>query len=344
MIESAHGSPEARRLHERSPELSIVVPIFNEAALVDLLFDRLESVLQELAVSYEVIAVDDGSTDGTFERLVRAHRRNPSVKLLRLSRNFGHQTAITAGLARASGNMVAIMDADLQDRPESLPLLLEKLGEGYDVAYGIRVQRPEGWLKRLAYRAFYRVLRLSARIDIPIDAGDFCVMRRQVVDAINSLPERNRFLRGLRSWFGFRQAGVPCIRGARAEGQPKYGFGKLLRLSLDGLISFSDAPLRLASYLGFLVSLGSFLGILVVLYIRLFTSRSLPGFASVAILILFTAGIQLLTVGVLGEYLGRIFDEVKQRPLYVTRETMGWPMSSDSGLSKETPDSRVISA
>jgi dolichol-phosphate mannosyltransferase len=304
--------------------LSVVIPMYNEAAVVDELLERLEQALAPLGISWEVIAVDDGSADDTFERLCAQHERQPAIKAIRLARNFGHQTAISAGLARAGGECVAVIDGDLQDPPELLPQLLRKLDEGYDVAYGVRQHRPEGWLKQTAYYLFYRVLHATAQIDIPMDAGDFCVMRRHVVDAINRLPERNRFLRGLRSWFGFRQVGVPYARQPRAMGRPKYTWGKLFRLSLDGLISFSDTPLRMASYLGLLVSAGSFLGIALVLYLRLFTDRSLPGFASLAILILFTGGIQLLTVGVLGEYLGRIFDEVKQRPLYVTSELLGF--------------------
>ena len=308
----------------KSPALSIVVPVFNEGISVAECCRRISAVVSSLGISYEIIFVDDGSQDDTFVCLKALNEENPSVKIIRLARNFGHQTAISAGLAHALGDRVAVMDADLQDPPELLPQMLREIDGGYDVAYGLRARRQENWLKRSAYFLFYRLLRAASKIEIPLDAGDFCVMRREVVEAINQLPERNRFIRGLRSWFGFKQIGVPYIRARRALGTPKYTLEKLLRLSLDGLISFSDAPLRFAAYLGFLVSAASFLGIAVVLYFRLFTQASVPGFASLAILILFLGGIQLLTVGLLGEYVSRIFDEVKQRPLYVISSKLGW--------------------
>ncbi len=304
--------------------VSVVIPLFNEGAAATPLYARLTRALEELPHPHEVILVDDGSTDDTFEQLMELRRADPAVKLIRLSRNFGQQTAISAGLERAAGEFVAVMDADLQDPPELLPVLLARLREGYDVAYAVRVSRREGWPKRVAYRAFYRLLRLVAKIEIPLDAGDFCMMRQQVVRVLNRLPERNRFIRGLRSWVGFRQIGVPYHRTVRADGGPKYTWGKLLRLSLDGLVSFSDLPLRLASYLGLVVSAASFAGILVVLSLRLFTDRSTPGFASQAIVTLFLGGIQLLTIGVLGEYVSRISDEVKQRPLYIASALIGW--------------------
>ena len=306
------------------PALSVVIPVFNEHRVVDRLYQRLHAVVSNLPGPYEIIVVDDGSTDDTFARLRGLHQRDPALKIIRLARNFGHQAAISAGLARAAGERVAVMDGDLQDPPEMLPVLLRTVEGGCDVAYGVRKHRPEGWLKRLAYYGFYRLLRMVTTIEIPLDAGDFCVMRRQVALAINAFPERNRFVRGLRSWFGFRQVGVPYSRDQRTAGRPKYTWGKLLRLSLDGLISFSDVPLRMASYLGFLVSAGSVVGIGVVLYFRLFTNASVPGFASLAILILFLGGIQLLAVGLLGEYVSRIFDEVKRRPLYVMSALIGW--------------------
>jgi dolichol-phosphate mannosyltransferase len=319
-------------LEERGvrPAFTVVIPTFNEGTLVQTLYERLHAVMDHVPGPYELIMVDDGSTDETFECLRTLHEKDPAVKIIRLARNFGHQTAISAGLTRALGDYVAVIDADLQDPPELFPTLLAKLNEGYDVVYGIRTARPEGWVKRTAYFLFYRLLRAIAQIDIPLDSGDFCLMRREVVLAINSLPERNRFLRGLRSWVGFRQVGVPYSRQERAGGTTKYSWGRLLRLSLDGLVSFSDIPLRLASYLGFGVSAGSFMGICVVLYLRLFTTLSIPGFASLAILILFLGGIQLLTIGILGEYLGRMFEEVKQRPLYITSALIGWPSEPET--------------
>lgn len=306
------------------PVLSVVVPLLNEGALVEMLYQRLHGVVTRLQRSYEFIMVDDGSRDETFARLQQLHRQDDAVKIIRLARSFGHQAAISAGLLRASGEYVAVMDGDLQDPPELLATFLARLEEGYDVAYGIRSTRRESWPKRAAYRLFYRLLRAIARIDLPLDAGDFCMMHRRVVALINALPERNRFVRGLRTWVGFRQVGVPYARDARAGGTAKYTWSKLVRLSIDGLVSFSDVPLRLASYLGLIVSAGSFAGIGVVLYLRLFTEASIPGFASLATIILFLGGIQLLAIGVLGEYVGRIFDEVRQRPVYVVGTSVGW--------------------
>ena len=307
------------------PALSVVVPVFNAGALVRALYERLQPVAIQVTSAYEIIMVDDGSVDDTFQHLHALHRIDPLVKIIRLARNFGHQTAISAGLAKAAGDFVALMDGDLQDPPELLPTLLETLEKGYDVAYVIRTDRPESWLKRTAYFLFYRILHAIARVQIPLDAGDFCMMNRRVVLAINGMPERNRFIRGLRHWVGFKQVGVPCVRHARAGGVAKYTWGKLIRLCFDGIVSFSDLPLRLGSYLGFIVSSGSFIGIGIVLYFRLFTNRSIPGFASLAILILFLGGMQLLTIGVLGEYLGRTLDEARQRPLYIISHLVGWP-------------------
>ncbi len=321
--------------------LSILIPLFNEAGMVRLLYGRVRAVLARLPGPCEMIFVDDGSTDETFRELLALHEENAmGVKVLRLARNFGHQVAISAGLARAGGDTVAVMDGDLQDPPELIPAMLVKLEEGYDVVYGIRASRQEGWLKQAAYHAFYRLLYCVAKIQIPLDAGDFCVMRRRVVTAMNNLPERNRFVRGLRRWVGFRPGGIPYAREARASGIAKYTWGKLLRLSFDGRVSFSDAPLRLASWLGFIVSLGSFIGIGMVLYYRFFTFKPVPGFASLAILVLFLGGVQLVAVGVVGEYLGRIFDEVKQRPLYVVSDQVGWgkePQDADAIESAAHP-------
>ena len=318
------------------PFLSVVVPVFNEGALIRAFYQQLRDVLSQLPGTYEVILIDDGSSDETFSHLRALHAQDPAVKLIRLARNFGHQSAISSGLARAAGEYVAVMDGDLQDPPELLPTMLKRLEDGYDIAYGVRsIRKEEGWLKRVTSRGFYRLLRAVAEVHIPLDAGDFCLMRRCVVLAINRLPERNRFLRGLRSWFGFRQIGVPYTRGARAGGTTKFTWGKMFRFSLDGIISFSDAPLRLASYMGFLSALLSFCGIGMMLYIRLCTNRSIPGFASITIVVLFLGGVQLMTVGLLGEYIGRIFDEVKQRPLYVTSALIGWDDEHDAAASAE---------
>ncbi|MBI2093770.1 MAG: glycosyltransferase family 2 protein [Candidatus Omnitrophica bacterium] len=314
--------------------VSIVVPVYNEQQVLAPFFARLHAVLRCLPQPYEVIFVDDGSQDATFESLLALRAKDRSVKIIRLARNFGHQVAISAGLERSRGEYVAVMDGDLQDPPEVLPAMLGQLQQGYDIAYGVRsIRKDEGWLKRSTSFLFYRLLRWVAEIPIPKDAGDFCMMRKTVVDALNRLPERNRFLRGLRSWFGFKQIGVPYQRALRTEGRTKFTLGRMFRFSLDGIISFSIAPLRLASYLGFLSALVSFFGILVMLYVRLGTTHSIPGFASITIIVLFLGGVQLMTVGLLGEYIGRVYDEVKQRPLYVASEKIGW----ESIESEESP-------
>jgi dolichol-phosphate mannosyltransferase len=320
------------------PKLSIIVPLYNEAELVNEFYGRVSATMREMAASYELIFVDDGSVDSTFDLLTLVQKHDPAVKIIRLARNFGHQSAISAGLESARGDVVAMIDGDLQDPPELIPRMIATLEQGYDVVYGVRKARKEGWLKVTAYWAFYRLLQTVARIDIPLDAGDFCVMNRQVVNALISLPERNRFIRGLRSWVGFRQTGLEYPRSARLAGEPKYTLRKLMRLALDGFIAFSDAPLRLAAYLGLAVSASSFVGILVVLYFRLFTDQSLPGFASVAVLMLFLGGTQLLSVGLAGEYLGRIYDEVKHRPLYVIRQTVGWTNADEDPMRQGERD------
>jgi len=246
--------------------------------------------------------------------------------LVELARNFGHQVAISAGLDHARGAGVVIMDADLQDPPEVLPQFIDKLREGHDVVYAIRERRKEGRLKRAAYSAFYRLLRRVANIDIPLDSGDFCIMNRRVVDLLVSMPERNRFVRGIRSWVGLDQVGLAYERHTRYAGKPKYTFRRLLYLALDGLISFSYMPLRMITVLGFGVSALSI--ILAIFYAvkKLVAGLNPPGFATLVVAIFFLAGVQLTTLGVVGEYIGRIFEEVKRRPLYVARSiTRGQP-------------------
>lgn len=306
-------------------DLSVVAPVFNEGVLVDAFYERVSGVLTRAGYAWELLLVDDGSTDDTFARLCALHERDPRVKVIQLARNFGHQTAISAGLDRAAGARVAIMDADLQDPPELLPVMAGRLNDGYDIAYGVRsIRNDEGWLKRLTSHLFYRAFRAIADVPIPVDAGDFCVMRRDVAAAISRLPERHRFLRALRGWFGFRQVGVPYDRSERSGGRTKFTWWKMVRLSLDGVLSFSHLPLRFASWMGCLVAFASLIGIGIVFYIRLFTDRSIPGFATITIVVLFLGGVQLLAVGLLGEYISRIFDEVKGRPLYVARTMLGW--------------------
>lgn len=304
------------------PALSVVVPIFNEQENLPALYSRLTGALDKVGSVYEIIFVDDGSRDSSVRFLHAVAAQDPRVVVVELARNFGHQVAISAGLDHSRGDAVIVMDGDLQDPPEVLSQFIDKWREGYDVVYAIREQRKESWPKRAAYAGFYRLVRRVANVEIPLDAGDFCIMDRRVVDTIVSMPERNRFVRGIRSWVGYKQVGLAYERHARNAGKPKYTFSRLIYLALDGLISFSYIPLRLITFLGFSVSLLSIF--LAVFYaIKKMTSGlNPPGFATTVVAIFFLAGIQLITIGVIGEYVGRIFEEVKQRPLYVTRRVI----------------------
>jgi len=306
----------------QEPDLGVVVPAFNEQENIPVLLRELAETLDPAGCTFEVVVVDDGSTDATAEVIRELARTDRRVRGLILTRNFGHQAAISIGLSEVRGNAVAIMDADLQDRPaDALSLYRECRAASADVAYAIRRSRQEGAIKRGAYRVFYRLLGRLARIEIPLDSGDFCVMDRRAVDRLNELPERLRFVRGLRSWIGGRQVGVEVDRDPRRAGKPKYSVSKLLRLAVDGLVSFSDLPLRLASVIGFSVSGLSVIGMIVILAWR-FTGKlpSGAGIATIALSILFLGGVQLLTAGILGEYVGRIFEEVKRRPVAIVAE------------------------
>ena len=301
------------------PELSVIIPVFNEEENLLTLHGRLTRALVNLGMEYEIVLVDDGSQDQSPDILRRLEAEDQRIVIVEFARNFGHQVAISAGLEQSRGRVVCIMDADLQDPPEVLHTFLAKWREGWEVVYAIRTERKEWWGKRLAYAGFYRLLQRVANIDIPLDAGDFCVMDRRVVDLLVRMPERNRFVRGIRSWVGFKQIGVPYERHARHAGAPKYTFRKLLYLALDGLISFSHMPLRIITLLGFTVSFLSVLGALFYLVKKFTLGTGVPGFTTLVVSIFFLAGIQLVTIGVIGEYIGRISDEVKRRPLYVAR-------------------------
>ena len=302
-----------------APALSVVIPVFNEEENIPELYTRLISVLDGLGMSYELIFVDDGSRDRTAALVDALADANPRVGLIELSRNFGHQVAISAGLDFARGEGVIIMDADLQDPPEVLPRLIAKWREGNDVVYAVREGRKEIWIKRAAYALFYRLLCRLANVNIPVDAGDFCIMSRKVADLLRAMPERNRFVRGIRSWVGLRQVALPYERQSRHAGKPKYTFGRLMVLALDGIISFSHMPLRMASLLGFGISFMALLLAGYYLVKRILVGLEPRGFATLIVAIFFMAGIQIITIGIVGEYVGRIFDEVKRRPLYVLR-------------------------
>ena len=301
------------------PMLSIVIPVFNEEENLQTLHTRLTQTLTEQGLDYEIVFIDDGSQDHSPEILRRLEAEDHRVVVVEFARNFGHQVAISAGLEHSRGRVVSIMDADLQDPPEVLHTFLAKWQEGWEVVYAVRTERKEWWGKRLAYAGFYRLLQRVANIEIPLDAGDFCVMDRKVVDLLVRMPERNRFVRGIRSWVGFKQIGVPYERQARHAGTPKYTFRKLVYLALDGLVSFSHMPLRIITLLGFTVSVLSFLVALFYLIKKFTIGVGVAGFTTLVVSIFFLAGIQLMTIGVIGEYIGRISDEVKHRPLYVAR-------------------------
>lgn len=305
---------------------SVILPVYNEEANIDQLYDRISSVLHTLDSSFEIIFVNDGSRDRTQEMLAALHKKDKKVKIITFSRNFGHQTAVSAGLRYVTGEKIAVLDADLQDPPEVLPEFFKKLDEGYDTVYAIRANRKESVFKRFVYSSFYKVLRVVANIDIPIDSGDFCVMNRRIVDAINLLPERNRFVRGLRSWVGFRQTGLTYERAARAAGESKYTMSKLFKLAFDGIFSFSYVPLQLITWLGSAGMLMAFIGSLWAGYQRFFTPNynAVPGFATTIILIMFLGGLQLFSLGVVGEYMRRMYDEIKARPQYIIESTMGF--------------------
>jgi glycosyltransferase involved in cell wall biosynthesis len=310
--------------------ISIIIPCYNEEDVLGTLRDRLTAACELWNHEWEVIAVDDGSSDRTWEILREIGIKDPRWKALSFSRNFGHQAAVSAGLLHADGNAVFVIDADLQDPPEELHRFIAKWEEGYDVVYGVRRKRKEGFAKRFCYWAFYRLMARVVQFEIPLDSGDFCLMSRRMVDTLNAMPERNRFVRGLRAWAGFRQAAIPYERHCRAAGQPKYDFRKLLKLALDGMISFSGIPLKLAAQFGFVVSLLSLIGILFTLAQRIFRPffesvglAPVPGFATIVVAILFMGGVQLVFLGVIGEYLYRIYEEVKQRPGWIVKEGIG---------------------
>ncbi len=306
------------------PTLSLVVPVYNEIETLAEFYRRAGAVLQQCGNEYEIIFVDDGSSDGSLEQMRRVAASDPRVRVVSFSRNFGHQTAVTAGLNYSTGAAVVVIDSDLQDPPEVISDLVARWREGYQVVYAVRRNRKEGWVKRAAYRLFYRLLRRLAYVNMPLDAGDFAIMDRCVVDLLNEMPERNRFVRGIRAWVGFRQTGLEYDRHPRFAGESKYPFTKLMRLAYDGVISYSFVPLRVATQLGFVTSLVAFAAMAYVLGLRIFLGTKLIGWTSTIAAILFLGGVQLMFIGILGEYVGRIFDEVKRRPLYVVKELVGF--------------------
>ena len=306
--------------------VSIVIPCYNEEEGIRETHRRVSNVMSALEdFRYEIVYVDDGSRDGTME-VLRELAADPAVRVVALARNFGHQFAVTAGLASASGDAVVIMDADLQDPPEVVVDMLARWREGYDVVYGVRTDREgETWFKLWTARVFYRLLRRLSETDMPVDSGDFRLLDRRVVDTVVAMPERDRFLRGMVSWVGFRQIGVPYRRAPRHAGTTKYPVAKMLRFALDGIFSFSVKPLRISTHLGFLVAGVALVAIVYALGMRIFTDRWVTGWTALMIAVLFLGGVQLISVGIIGEYVGRVYGETKGRPLYLVRERLGFP-------------------
>ena len=316
-----------------APSLSVIVPCYNEHEGLAECHRRLTAVLRALDTWYEIVYVDDGSRDSTLALLQEFYDSDPNITIVELSRNFGHQTAVTAGLDAAMGEVVVIIDADLQDPPELIAEMIRIWEQGYDVVYGVRESREgETGFKIWTAKMFYRIINALSDIEIPLDTGDFRLLDRKAVEAMKSLPERHRLLRGMCSWIGFRQYGLKYTRSARFAGTTKYPLRKMLRLALDGIASFSTVPLRLLSGLGIVSAILSFLGVVYALFIRLFTHTWVPGWTMLFIGMLLIGGVQMISLGIVGEYVGRIYDEAKRRPLYLTRSVLQRRDSLGSGM------------
>jgi dolichol-phosphate mannosyltransferase len=333
-VSSQQNNPQDRvqdGTQETRPVFSLVIPVWNEEAVLPVLYDRLVGVMDSTGQAWDAIFVNDGSRDRTLPILLELHARDPRIKVINFSRNFGHQVAITAGFDYADGDAVIVMDADMQDPPEVVLRLIEKWREGYDVVYAVRTKREgESFFKLWTASVFYRIIRSIADIDIPLDAGDFRLMDRRVVLAMRSLREKNRFMRGLSSWVGYKQIAVEYERAARFAGETKYPIRKMLKLAINAITSFSHVPLQLATYTGFVLAGISLLGIIITIIMRLSGSSAFLGQATTLVSVLFLGGIQLIFLGIIGEYLGRIYDEVKNRPLYIVADDYGFDQQAQS--------------
>jgi dolichol-phosphate mannosyltransferase len=303
--------------------ISIVIPVLNEEELVDELYNQTAAALNAITSDWEVICVNDGSNDNTLSKLVSIHEKDNRWKIISLSRNFGHQPAIWAGLNFAQGDHVGIMDGDLQDDPVHFAKFLAALSPTVDIVYAIRSKRKEPFFKRFAYRSFYRLMKNVFGVKVPLDSGDFCLMKKKVVTEMMSMPEHSLFIRGIRSWIGFNQAGITCERNERFSGQPKYSTRKLMKLAADGMFSFSDFPIKFLGRLGLVIILASIAYATYIVTKRLVWGDVPAGFTTLIIVILFFGGVQLVTVRILGEYLLRIYNESRQRPLYIISNKYG---------------------
>ena len=317
-----------------SVELSIVVPLFNEEANINYLIERLISALDILQTTYEIVCVNDGSRDNTLKLLVDYHEHNSAIKVVNLSRNFGKEIALTAGIDYATGAAIIPIDADLQDPPELIEQLVVKWREGYDVVYATRRSRlGESWLKRFTAQSFYQTIAKMSPVPIPSNTGDFRLLDRRVVEAIKQMPERTRFMKGLFAWVGYKQTSILFDREPRFGGQTTWNYWKLWNFALDGITSFSLFPLKIWSYIGLVLSFISLLYASFLIIRTLIFGIDVPGYASLMVAVLFFGGIQLITLGIIGEYLGRVYEEVKRRPLYFVRESYGFDDSSGTDVS-----------
>ncbi|NEQ38773.1 MAG: glycosyltransferase [Okeania sp. SIO3I5] len=305
-------------------DYSVVIPIFNEEEIIPELWRRLSDVLDKINSTTEVIFINDGSVDNSFELLKEISLKNPEVKILSFSRNFGHQCALSAGIDHANGKAVILMDGDLQDSPEAIISFSRLWQQGYDVVYAIRKKRKEKWLKRLAFKSFYYIQRKLSGIVTPMDAGIFSLMDRKVILTLRQMPERNKYLSGLRAYAGFKQIGVYVERGPRYRGEPKVSVSKLFKLAFDGIFSFSTIPLKMATILGLVSAIVSFIIGLIGLYVKFILGQEFLSWAYGLTTTFFMGGIQLLSLGIIGEYIGRIYDEVRQRPYYIIDEKIGF--------------------
>lgn len=309
--------------------ITVIAPIFNELDNLGELYRRVREVFQELDEDWEFILVDDGSRDGSRQAILKLAQEDPHVRGILFARNFGHQLAVTAGLDASLGQAVIIIDADLQDPPEVIPELIQRWREGYEVVFAVREQRVgESWFKLATASLFYRLIHMITDVDIPLDTGDFRLLDRKVVNALVKMRERHRFLRGMAAWVGFRQIGVPYSRQARFAGATKYSLGKMVRFALTAVTSFSYFPLQLATYIGFISAGVSALAIPVVIVLRLMGNQAFFGQATTLLAVLFLGGVQLISLGILGEYVGRLYDEAKGRPLYI--------VAHDTAVSSES--------
>lgn len=303
--------------------ISIVIPVLNEEELLGELFTRTTAALNDIGSDWEVICVNDGSTDQTLEKLVALHDKEPRWKIISLSRNFGHQPAIWAGLKHATGDYIGIMDGDLQDDPATFKQFLSAFSSSVDIVYAVRTKRKENAFKKIAYKTFYRFLKNVMGVKLPLDSGDFCLMKRSVVKEMMTMPEHSLFIRGIRSWVGFNQKGIQVERNERFSGTPKYSTRKLMKLAYDGMFSFSDFPIKFLGRLGLFIILASIVYATYILTKRLVWGTVPEGFTTLIIVILFFGGVQLVTVRILGEYLLRIYNESRKRPLYIISNKYG---------------------